>query len=260
MFRPHIIVIPLILATGILAVQIHEVKVPSTYILDEDNDEPLILDCIYDIDPTETGFVLKWLLNERPVYQWIPSVGSFALPLLKNRIDASYEVSQETKQKHRALAIVKPSWNITGNYTCSVQTFESSDKKSAHLQIVVPEKNFHLKHHCCDEDDTVDIICSTSGIYPEPKLIVLLNDDAVGNQVANRSRADDDGHYEVIVNARVPRQKMESPTTIKCILTIPGTSYSRKKESIFYGGGSANRASIIAGIILPLLTLLLHLT
>lgn len=55
------------------------------------------------------------------------------------------------------------------------------------------------------------------------------------NQVANRSRADEDGHFEVIVNARVPRQKMESPTTIKCILTIPDTNYSKKKESIFYG-------------------------
>ncbi|XP_059607749.1 uncharacterized protein LOC132255655 isoform X2 [Phlebotomus argentipes] len=259
MFRPLFIFIPFILATGAFGVTIHDIKVPSTYILDEDNAEPLVLDCIYDVNHRETGFVLKWLLNEQSVYQWIPSVGPFALPLLKNRIDASYEVSQDSHQKHRALAIVKPSWNVTGNYTCSVQTFQSSDRKSAHLQIIVPEKNFQLKHHCCDEDSTVDIICSTSGIYPEPKLVLLLNDKAVGNQVGNRSKPDDDGHFEVIVNARVPREKMDSPTTIKCILTIPGTNYSRKKESIFYGSGSMNGASILAGV-LPLLALLLHWT
>ncbi|XP_055705366.1 uncharacterized protein LOC129803058 isoform X2 [Phlebotomus papatasi] len=260
MFRLHLIIIPLILATGAIGVKIHDVKVPQTYIFDEENPEELTLDCIYEVDPEETGFVLKWYLNDQSVYQWIPSVGSFAFPILKNRIDATHVASEDYLQKHRALAIVNPSWNVTGNYTCSVQTFQSSDRKSSHLQVIVPEKIFHLKHSCCDEDDTVNIICTTSGIYPEPTLIVLLNDVAVGNQVANRSRADEDGHFEVIVNARVPRQKMESPTTIKCILTIPDTNYSKKKESIFYGSGVVNRASIFVGVILPLLTLLLHWT
>ena len=48
---------------------------PSTYILDDNdpNREPLILDCIYDVDTKESGFVLKWYLNNIQIYQWIPS-------------------------------------------------------------------------------------------------------------------------------------------------------------------------------------------
>lgn len=45
-----------------MAVKIKSLSVPSLYELKE-NPEPLILDCDYDVDPTETGFVLKWLHN-----------------------------------------------------------------------------------------------------------------------------------------------------------------------------------------------------
>lgn len=34
------------------------------------------------------------------------------------------------------ITIKKPDWNMTGEYTCTVQTFESTDKKSARLQII----------------------------------------------------------------------------------------------------------------------------
>lgn len=63
------------------AVKIKAVNVPSTYVLDDDNTnpEPLILDCIYDVDAKESGFVLKWYLNNIQIYQWIPSRPAFSL-------------------------------------------------------------------------------------------------------------------------------------------------------------------------------------
>ena len=63
------------------AVKIKSITVPSTYILDDDavDPQPLILDCIYDVGPKESGFVLKWYLNNIQIYQWIPSRAPFAL-------------------------------------------------------------------------------------------------------------------------------------------------------------------------------------
>lgn len=55
------------------AVNITNFKVPSWHIIqDEDNPQPLILDCEYDYQPGEQGIVLKWLLNGTEIYQWIP--------------------------------------------------------------------------------------------------------------------------------------------------------------------------------------------
>lgn len=34
------------------------------------------------------------------------------------------------------ISIKNPDWNMTGEYTCAVQTFESTDKRSARLQII----------------------------------------------------------------------------------------------------------------------------
>jgi len=60
-------------------VKITNLKVPPTYILeDAENPQMLLLDCEYDVSPHETGFVLKWLLNEQQIYQWIPSGAAHA--------------------------------------------------------------------------------------------------------------------------------------------------------------------------------------
>lgn len=55
------------------AVKIHSITVPSTYVLKSEEPNSIVLDCDYTADEAETGFVLKWLLNNVAVYQWIPS-------------------------------------------------------------------------------------------------------------------------------------------------------------------------------------------
>lgn len=46
----------------------------SYHVLDHDqNAVPLILDCDYNVDPNERGFVLKWLFNGSRIFQWIPN-------------------------------------------------------------------------------------------------------------------------------------------------------------------------------------------
>lgn len=61
-------------------VRITNLRVPHTYTLERDNEpDPLVLDCEYEIGAREKGFVLKWLFNNHSIYQWIPSVKGFAM-------------------------------------------------------------------------------------------------------------------------------------------------------------------------------------
>lgn len=70
----------LCILTGSMSVKIINLNVPETYIINEDeNSEKLILDCEYEIQPNETGFVLKWLFNGIIGYQWILHQKPFAL-------------------------------------------------------------------------------------------------------------------------------------------------------------------------------------
>lgn len=128
--------------------QVTRISVPSTYVLDESSlgkSKPLILDCEYEVEPDETGLVIKWFLNGFPVYQWIPNSKPLALSGMKNKIDTTYEASKDGRQKFRAMSITQPSWNMTGDYTCSVQTFSSSDKKSANLQVIGKWQEGHFQ-------------------------------------------------------------------------------------------------------------------
>lgn len=77
------------------------------------------------------------------------------------------------KHKHRALAITKPVISMSGYYTCSVGTYQSEDKRSSHLQIIIPESDFQLKvEEANDGTDNINVQCSVQKIFPEPKLII----------------------------------------------------------------------------------------
>lgn len=94
------------------------------------------LDCEYDVEPDENNLVIKWFLNNTLVYQWIPPRSPTALALFKNRIKKNFTLSEDPLKRHRGVTVIKPTLNFSGEYSCSVQTFQSSDKKSAYLQII----------------------------------------------------------------------------------------------------------------------------
>lgn len=93
--------------------------------------------------------------------------------MLKNNIDLNYTASDHIQHKHRAIAITKPFFNLTGAYTCSVGTYESEDKRTKRLQIIKPETDFQLKvDETTDGSGDISVLCSARNIYPEPKLMI----------------------------------------------------------------------------------------
>lgn len=55
---------------------------------------------------------------------------------MKNRVDVNYTVDDDPMQKHRALAITRPFFNMTGDFVCSVQTFQKRDSRTQHMKII----------------------------------------------------------------------------------------------------------------------------
>jgi len=103
-----------------------------------------LLDCDYDVDGSENGLVIKWSLNNQLVYQWIPPRAPTALGVFKGRIKKNFNITDDPLKRYRAVAVTRPSLNFSGEYSCSVQTFQSSDKKSSVLQIIGEFHNYQL--------------------------------------------------------------------------------------------------------------------
>uniref|UniRef100_A0A182MM10 Ig-like domain-containing protein n=1 Tax=Anopheles culicifacies TaxID=139723 RepID=A0A182MM10_9DIPT len=216
------------------AVKIINLKVPSTYLLDQTSKtpDPLILDCEYEVDESEKGFVLKWLLDGQPVYQWIPSKNPFPFQSFKNRVDTSYVVSSEHLHKHRAMAIIKPLANFTGEYMCTVQTYTSIDRKSAKLKIIVRESKFDLSYYL-NGDGYITVDCHARDISPLPELQIRINYELFETENL-KSVQGENGLYNVSISGRIRKDQLESPAMIECLLSIPETNYNKRRSTTYY--------------------------
>lgn len=54
----------------------------------------------------------------------------------KNELQTNYSMSDSINYKYRALVIRNPKLNHSGEYMCSVQTYDSFDRRMARFQIV----------------------------------------------------------------------------------------------------------------------------
>ncbi|GLH10515.1 Uncharacterized protein GBIM_15461 [Gryllus bimaculatus] len=92
-----------------------------------------ILDCVYSLKPdevdTERGLVVKWYFNNgpSPVYQWIPGMKPQDLGVLRGRLNVLHRVTDNVATMHRALYILNPTTDLSGEYKCHVSTFEDED-------------------------------------------------------------------------------------------------------------------------------------
>ena len=125
------------------------------------------------------------------------------------------------------------------------------------LNFPVPESHFKLNYRT-DFDGMVHIKCSAFNVFPEPKLslkyvthfmphrayhnlnsLPLYSPSSINNvelksevKVAKDIR---DGLFDVKVIAKYPKNALKSETIINCQLTMLGTHYSKKQETVYYG-------------------------
>ncbi|XP_053685578.1 uncharacterized protein LOC128735109 [Sabethes cyaneus] len=198
------------------------------------HNEHLILDCEYEIDLHERGFVLKWYFNGKLIYQWIPPR---RLPLgftaMKHQVNRSYTVSNEEMHKHRALALIRPLKNFTGEYTCAVSTFQSEDARSALMLVVVPETGFVLKYYSSNISNLVTVLCSVYGIFPGPVLSLWINEHQLENVTNNVLLTQADLFDSSISIQLVLYESIQPDDVLKCVLGINGTEYRKTKETVF---------------------------
>lgn len=122
------------------------VKIVVPEIIQYGVQDAVILDCDYNVTGNNTaGLVVKWFFRNktRPVYQWIAAQKPQDMGILRGRVDLTYRASSDPYKMHRAMRIVKPNTDISGEYTCVVSTFMEEDQKTK--QMIVFGESFVLR-------------------------------------------------------------------------------------------------------------------
>ncbi|XP_041783747.1 uncharacterized protein LOC121599759 [Anopheles merus] len=235
----------LFLLQAVTCLEINNLRVPSSYSIsrDEGDHKPLILGCDYDIDESESkGFVLKWKHNELQIYQWIPSRNPVVFSAFKGHIDLGYSESDDRLHKHSALKFINPRANYTGNYTCQVQTYQSVQSRTAHLQIIVPETDFSLGFQRETNGSTV-VFCNVGEIFPRPEVSLLIDNEKVPDAVETEQVQEYTNYYNMTVQYILPDQNKDME--LECEVTIPGTDYKLRTSMPYLGAAfRANAATL----------------
>ncbi|XP_063602564.1 uncharacterized protein LOC134778619 isoform X2 [Penaeus indicus] len=223
----------------------------------------LVLDCDYDLTEYDRpGLVVKWYYNRQPfpVYQWIPNNGPQDLGLLKGRLDLKHQVSEDEYMKHRALAIVNPTSELTGEYTCWISSFESEAYKRKKIIIYSPAVDMSMTYSKPNEESVI-ISCRAGGIFPAPDITIsrssatsrnLIEDAKVETKFLPEQRS-----YNVSIDLEVLDYELDSETMFECVVTIPGTEYEVREEILYFPVSGAEAVKCSLAVIALLHSLLL---
>ncbi|XP_044729327.1 nose resistant to fluoxetine protein 6-like [Chrysoperla carnea] len=241
--KMHLVCVTKSVSTTIQSVQINYVRVPQA--VRNNSGRPVVLDCDYTVRPTDEGLVIKWFLNGAPaaVYQWIPPKRPQSLGPLRDRLDLTYKVTDDPNTMHRALRILNPTTDISGEYKCFVSTFNDEDFSARHMTVFEPEQRL-LLYQSVPQRGQVNISCSVTAVYPEPQIALFKDPDRKDRkpikdvEVWSRIR-DRDGRYDVTALATLPESELEPAESVfDCEMTIPGTGYTKRTSRVYYPEGS----------------------
>ncbi|XP_042860375.1 uncharacterized protein LOC122246123 isoform X1 [Penaeus japonicus] len=208
------------------------------------NTTAVILDCEYRVDDWEySGLVVKWYVDGvHLVYQWIPPRLPQALGVLNGRVNTTYEASQDAWAKYRALYIPNPDPSLSGQYSCTVSTFEDEDTRSANLLVWAPARYVDLKYWRPSEH-LVNITCFATGAAPRPKFTLYTRDtNGTSHPAAHRkevpvrgvSARRENGLWWAGAWGLIVWADTEPDTIIGCTVKLPGTPHGETRKKIYH--------------------------
>lgn len=227
----------------------------------------IVLDCDYDFEDKSDrqGLVVKWYFknNPTPVYQWIVGNKPQAFGIFKNRLNLGYKASTDEAKQFRAMMILNPTIELTGEYMCLVSNFENEVSEKEEMTVWVKEKGIDLII-----DETIDnkterankirIKCEVEDVYPEPELSIKL-DGKVANAEVSKTQNDSTDLYSIEAFIVLDVKSIRSPDStvdIGCELNIANANYTVTKVDTYEVNNSASGMSLLG---LPLLLLLVSI-
>lgn len=189
-------------------------------VLEDDNMEPTVLDCDYNLNDTDAFLTVKWFRNDNAIYQWIRGSQPAPIPEFKNDVDSSYESSKDPNKQYSSLALVNPSISSTGDYKCVVQTQSETITIHKNVQVIdVRNRTLNLARYKIQNETQLE--CTISNVFPKPTLTIISDDDDIVKVVANDPHENEDGYFNATTLAAV-QDNDEDIDSYKCVVTFDG--------------------------------------
>jgi hypothetical protein len=141
------------LAGGADGLEINPVTTVLPLVIRNGTVNNVVLDCDYALNDDDYAtneknpgaLVVKWFFNNdpAPVYQWIHSKKPQGLGVLNGKLNLEYRISDDNATMYRALQIINPTTELSGEYKCTVSTFD--DERSQTRKMIIYGKSATLR-------------------------------------------------------------------------------------------------------------------
>jgi len=218
-------------------VEIKDMRVPRMI---ESGSEPhVILDCDYDLRETEgTQVDVKWFFRDdpQPFFQWLPGRPPQTIgDLFRDRLDLTYEVEGSDEfRKHRAIKILHPTTELSGMYRCKVSSFVDEDFMQKPMIVYSPPRDIEI-FYTKPDSRTLNLTCLARGVFPKPHLELSWGKRFDRSETTTMT-LERNGLFDVSVHKILMESDLQPETIFECLLTIPGTSFSAKADSMYLKG------------------------
>lgn len=239
----HIIILGLMVAlvSDVTSVEILSMDVPSVV---EAGSGDIILDCDFKYTEEEKSQLdIKWYFNNdpNPIFQWLPGrVPQIISDQFKKHLDVAYEVDDDIFTKHRALRIMNPEPQFSGNYRCKVSSFVDEDFNQKELLVYAPPSSIQFEEIRFSETDPLNVTCVAIGMYPLPTARIMWGHNSSLDEHESTSAVTfmrEDGLVDVRLSTIIDTDQLAVQVTIGCEISLPGTEYTIQEHTIFYPKG-----------------------
>ncbi|XP_034935338.1 uncharacterized protein [Chelonus insularis] len=243
-----IVVMCSLVLRGAEPLRITSVEIPK--IVRAGTDEPVILDCKYDMELTSNvALVVKWYIKQNELlYQWIHDRRHRGSDEYRHYIDESYKASNDSNTMYRAVKLVKPSHELSGKVKCSISAQDAEVEATSDMLVYSPASVFRLFHPIINENSTrLTTRCVAEDLYPQPLIMLYRDNQPIENQkqfYENKS----DGRFTAEVVANLWMNEIKLPTTFQCEVSIREANYTLVRE-IVYNGTSQSNVSLLISFI-----------
>ncbi|CAG2100241.1 unnamed protein product [Medioppia subpectinata] len=223
---------------------------PTQY-MEKDSSGSVVLDCQFEMDERwDTMAILKWYHKGDPtsIYQWIISKDRREYSdKIEPFVDKNYSIDDKLT-KFRAIRLINPPINLSGEYECSVQSMDGHDSKSTQLIIYETAKAFTM--NVIEVDNGVNITCEGTGLSPQPKLtlfrITQSNDSNSINAIEVKDKTttslsrEKSGQYTIALTSQVYEDSYTASIDVtdhyECRLMIEKTDYMETRNLAIQSG------------------------
>ncbi|XP_017466560.1 PREDICTED: uncharacterized protein LOC108359280 [Rhagoletis zephyria] len=199
-----------------------EIEGPSLVVIDDENVDPIPLNCHFKVEQETHSLVVKWTKDNNVIFQYIKGHGTSVIPEYKNEIAA---LSSEPDDEQTGILLINPSIESSGIYRCHVQTDVQTRSMDKELHIIdIQNYTYTLLPQRIQNETHLE--CNIENVFPEPALAIIQAFDGESIPiVSTNSTQFSNGKFSASAIA-VIRTDDESAVEYQCITTFDGLSFN----------------------------------